>query len=203
MLSLWSLLAYLQIHNRIGAVALAAEQHEIAMQIACIQTRYRQTVAVAGQRHRVDIVGGGRLRRRAVHVLEQLVDLRARNAATAVGDLHRDVLVALRHRHLNRRHRDGVLAVVLHHGAHGILEDLEQHVVEMRWYVHDANGGARMDGVVLDEPQFGAGEVVLVAQEARILVGVLHDGGRIADGIDAADVAAVLRNVAEENGCGQ
>lgn len=121
----------LQVHDRICAVALAAKQHKITVQITRVQPRYRQSVAVACQRHCVHILRGSGLRRRTVHVLEQLVLLRARNTAAAVRDLNRDVLAALADRYLNWRHSYRVLAVVLHHGAHRVLEDLKQHVVQM------------------------------------------------------------------------
>lgn len=54
---------------------------------------------------------------------------------------------------------------------------------------------------MLRHNQLRTGQIVLVAQEARVLVGVHDHGSRIADRIDAAHLATVARNVTEEDGC--
>lgn len=81
----------------------------------------------------------GGLRGGGVHIFEQLIDLTSGDAAASVGNLHGDVLLALHDRHFDRRDVSAVL-VRLHHGAHRVLEQLEQNVVEMRWHIDNPDG---------------------------------------------------------------
>lgn len=73
-------------------------------------------------------VGLRRLRGGRVHIFEQLVDLASGDPAATVRNLHADVFLALHDRHLDRRDVAAVL-VRLHDSPHGVLEQLEQHVI--------------------------------------------------------------------------
>lgn len=101
--------------------------------------------------------------------------------------------------HLNWRHRHRVWPVVFHHCPHRILQYLKDNVIQMRWHIHDAHRRTGIQIVVLRQLQFGTSHIVLVAQKARVLKGILHYGARITHGIDAANVASVTRNVTEED----
>lgn len=161
------------------------------MEIASIEPGDGQAVAIASQRHRVQIRLGW-LRRRAVHVLEQLIGLGARDAAALIGDLDAYVLLAATDVHLERRQRvAAVLVVMLDNGAHRVLKQLKEHIVQMRRHVDSAYGYALIGRAVLLDLQSRTGQVVLITEEARVLVGVAHHIGDIAGGIQAANVTAL------------
>ena len=94
--------------------------------------------------------------------------------------------------------RDGVFACVLDGSPHGILEELEENVVEVGRHVHKADvivphlfgdlAWAEVDGplavVVGGVHHLRRGEVVLLAEEAGALVGLLHHGRHLTAGVD-------------------
>jgi len=140
------------------------------------------------------------LRRCAVHVLEELVGLGAGNTATLVRDLYADVLLALANGHLQRRQCVVVvMAMVLHNRTHGVLEELEKHVVQVRGHVHCADGQvvARLAAVLLDL-QRRTGQVVLIAQEAGVLVGIANHIRQITGGIQTPNVAATRMRISSK-----
>lgn len=172
------------------------------MEIARIEPGDGQAVAVTGQRNRMQIGFGG-LRCRAVHVLEELIGLGARYAAALIGDLHTDVLLAATNGHLERRQRIAIVMIVmLDNGTHRVLEQLEEHIVQMRRHVHGPDGCTLIRAAVLLDLQRWAGQIVLITEKAGILVRIAHHVRQIAGGIQAADVPAQrMRAGAEEQGC--
>jgi len=137
----------LQNEDGVGAEAVDREQLEVAGEVAGVQPRQRKPVAVSGERNArlaaVHLGGGGvvggagddGVGRRRVEVAEDLADEPHGDAAAEVAHLDGDVLGALDDEHLDGRVADGVLAVVLDGGAHRVLEELEEDVVEMRRHV--------------------------------------------------------------------
>lgn len=88
------------------------------------------------------------------------------------------------------------MVVVLHHRSHRVLEDLEEHVVQVRGHIHGPDGQAlRGLAAVLRNLQRRTGQVVLVAQEAGILVRVFHHIRQITGGVQTSDVATTRMGI--------
>ncbi len=134
------------------AEAVHRRQPEVAVEVPGVDAGEREAVSVSGHGHaacadaaralhargpHVCLVLGleHRLRRRGVQVVEGVVDEPARDAAAAVADADGEVLGALDDGDLDGRVVGGVLAVVLDGGAHGVLEELEEDVVDVRGHV--------------------------------------------------------------------
>ncbi len=125
-------------------------QPEVAVEVARVDPGQRQPVAVTGHGYAaasrarlhpggavvdVPVLGQHRLRRRRVQVVEGAVDEPPRDAAPAVAHPDGQVLGALDDGHLDGRVLGAVLPVVLDGGSHGVLEQLEQDVVQVGRHV--------------------------------------------------------------------
>lgn len=143
-------ITYLHENDGVRPVPFGRTHQEISMEIPCIQTGYGQPISVSCQRNRMGIRLAG-LWGSGVHVLEQLIVKRAGNASALVRQLEQHekpvshIAVKPRHStyfnaniffspgdgHHDRRILIGGRVVVLDHSPHGILEQLEQHVIQM------------------------------------------------------------------------
>jgi len=181
----------------VRSVPLARSHRQIAQQVPGVEPRQRQAVTVTGQRCHFG-TGERRFRRRRVHVMKEETHFRARDTAALIRYLDSDVLLAADDQDLNGRVMACCRSVMFHHGPHGILEQLEEDVVQMRRNVNDLDRRVRFLIVVLVDVEFGRGQVVLIAQIFGVLESVSYQRLDVAVGIDAADFAVVVGVAAEQ-----
>ncbi|GMT21232.1 hypothetical protein PFISCL1PPCAC_12529, partial [Pristionchus fissidentatus] len=187
----------LQVDACVSTVALHRDEEEIALEVAGVQPGERQSVSVASLRG----LGAVARRRRGcrVHVVEESLEDRPRDAAASVADLDTQILRALHDVHLDIR-RIVVDAVELERGAHRILEQLEHDVVEVRGHGDNVDRLTLVDHVVHLQLHHRRRQVVAVAQELCILKGVQDDTLYVTRRVDAANVSRTLRqDVAEHD----
>ena len=112
---------------------------------------------------------------------------------------------------------------MFNNGSHGVLEQFKQRVIKMWRDVNDLNRDARFQvcqnknwskflcfflincwldfTVVLRDFQIGRGQVILIAKEFGVFVGIAHHWLDVAIGIDAADMSSVVHLSTKQQRC--